>query len=354
MAKTAEHENAWQAEAEVVLKHYALGATNLERVAQGLVNLTVKVSAAGGDQYILQRLNPVFHRSVNRNIDLVTTHIAHQGMLTPRLIRTGRGSIDIEKNDRIWRLLSFVDGKTVGCVDGPRTAYEAGSLLARFHRVLLTFDGELEMVRPPIHDVDRHFERLKKALHENARHPLYGAVGRMADQVHALADAGPEFSVDTARLVHGDPKISNIMFDPISGAALCMIDLDTLSYIPLALELGDALRSWCNPKGEDHPDALFDIGLLDAALKGYGGGAREFLTSTEVAAIVPATLGIHLELAARFLTDALIEAYFDWDPERYASRGAHNLARARGQVSAARSLVSQIGTAERVVSQNMS
>ncbi len=42
---------------------------------------------------------------------------------------------------------------------------------------------------------------------------------------------------------------------------------------------------------------------------------------------------IALELAARFATDALEERYFAWDPARFASRGEHDLLRARGQLS---------------------
>ena len=66
-------------------------------------------------------------------------------------------------------------------------------------------------------------------------------------------------------------------------------------------------------------------------------------------AIVPATLEIHLELALRFAVDTLEESYFGWDAERYASRGAHNLARAQGQLAAARSLVSQFAAADEAV-----
>ena len=40
-----------------------------------------------------------------------------------------------------------------------------------------------------------------------------------------------------------------------------------------------------------------------------------------------------LELAVRFAADALDESYFGWDAGRFASRGDHNLVRARGQWS---------------------
>ena len=37
------------------------------------------------------------------------------------------------------------------------------------------------------------------------------------------------------------------------------------------------------------------------------------------------------ELCARFAADAILEAYFGWDAQRFPGRGEHNLARARGQ-----------------------
>lgn len=353
MDDPAEHENTWFTEARGVLQHYAIGAGDLERVTQGLVNLTVKVSTADGERYILQRLHPIFHASVNHNIDLVTGHLMSKGMPSPQLIRTVSNTFDVEVDDKIWRLLSFVDGETVDRITDTRTAREAGSLLARFHRAMLDFEGELEIDRPPIHDIDRHLERLSRVLDKGVQRPLYDDVRRLAGQVESLVDHGRTFATHKPRLVHGDPKISNVLFDSDSGAALCMIDLDTLSYMPLALELGDAFRSWCNPTAEDHAGATFDIDLFEAGFTAYADHARDFLTPEEAAAIVPATLAIHVELAARFLIDALEERYFAWDPQRYPSQGEHNLARARGQLSAAGSFSAQMKTAERLVSQNM-
>ena len=48
-----------------------------------------------------------------------------------------------------------------------------------------------------------------------------------------------------------------------------MIDLDTLTHMPLPLEMGDAFRSWCNPRGEDHSRAEFRLDLFGAAIRGY-------------------------------------------------------------------------------------
>ena len=70
------------------------------------------------------------------------------------------------------------------------------------------------------------------------------------------------------------------------------------------------------------------------------------MTTGERAAVVPATAAVYLELAARFAADALNESYFGWAPARYATRGDHNLARARNQLAAAHDLLAQQATLE--------
>ena len=52
------------------------------------------------------------------------------------------------------------------------------------------------------------------------------------------------------QLVHGDLKISNLIFDA-AGKAVGIIDFDTLLVHARAIDLGDALRSWCNWTAED-------------------------------------------------------------------------------------------------------
>ena len=125
------------------------------------------------------------------------------------------------------------------------------------------------------------------------------------------------------------------MFARDGDRALCLIDLDTLARMPIALELGDALRSWCNPRTEDATDAHFQRPLFEAAVEGYAAEARGFLTPVEWQSIPAGTLTVCVELAARFCTDALRERYFRWDASRYPSASAHNQARTRGQLQVA-------------------
>jgi hypothetical protein len=112
--------------------------------------------------------------------------------------------------------------------------------------------------------------------------------------------------------------------------------------MPVVLELGDALRSWCNPATEDATEARFSRPLFESAVEGYAAAARGFLAPEEWGAIPEGAATITVELAARFCTDALRERYFRWDDRRYASASAHNQARARGQLQVAEMLLAEL------------
>jgi hypothetical protein len=111
--------------------------------------------------------------------------------------------------------------------------------------------------------------------------------------------------------------------------------------MPIALELGDALRSWCNPATEDATQARFMRPLFEAAIKGYAEAAEGFLEEREWRSIPLGTLTVSTELAARFCADALNESYFGWNRQRYPNASAHNQARTQGQLRLAASLATE-------------
>ncbi|MBK8960623.1 MAG: phosphotransferase [Proteobacteria bacterium] len=346
---TAADPSSWRSAADAVLTHYALDVTHIAHITQGLVNLTLKVTTRDGRHYALQRLHPVFGAGVNHNIEAVCAHLAARGMLTPQLVRTRDDALAVEHAGGRWRVMTWVEGRAFDFLDTPAQAQAAGELLARFHAALVDFPHALRIERAPIHDFARHRARLDAALGVAGDHRLGGEVRVACDDIDALRGAHAAPAATAPRLVHGDPKISNLLFDAAGTHALCLVDLDTLAPMALPLELGDAMRSWCNPRREDDPLARFELPLFTAAMHGYGRVARAFVSAGEIAAMVPATLEIHLELAVRFLVDALEESYFGWDASRYDSRGAHNLARARGQLAAAGSLIAQLDAAQEAV-----
>ncbi len=332
-----------------ILAEYGLQLPKLRPLGNGLINQTWMVEVPPSRRYVLQRINDVFSPDVNRDIDLLTRHLEAGGEPTCRLVPTQAGDLWVSHDSGNWRLLTWVDGISHDSIKTPQQASSAGMLLARFHRSVDGLEHEFSTQRPGVHDTPKHLAFLRETLDERTAHPQYSVVAPLGRRILAAAAALPELPGTRDRVVHGDPKINNILFRRDSDEAVCLIDLDTITRMPLPLELGDAMRSWCNPASEDNSYGEFSAALFQDAMAGYAKVARDWIEEHEWRSIVDATHTILVELAARFCADALNEAYFGWNPEQFVSRTEHNQVRAAGQLTVAESLVAQQPHLEKIL-----
>jgi len=332
-----------------VLSAYGLAGAKVEPIKAGWINQTWRVTSKAGEPHVLQKVNPMFPTAVHADIEAVTAHLEARGVLTPRLVPARKGGLFVQADDAVWRLLTHIDGETRLLVTDTPAAHEAGRMLARFHAALEDFEYHFQFRRAGVHDTPRHLKRLRDALAARKEHPRYASVAPLANDIVQAATQLPKLPPLPRRKVHGDPKISNVLFARGSHKALCLVDLDTLSDMPLPLEIGDALRSWCNIAGEDTRESDFSASIFEAAIEGYAEEAMPSISALEIRAIVPATFTIGLELAARFCADALFEDFFGWIPERFSSHSEHSEVRAAGQLAAALSLRRQSTALERIV-----
>jgi len=116
------------------------------------------------------------------------------------------------------------------------------------------------------------------------------------------------------RPIHGDPKIANIMIDDATGKGTSIVDLDTVKPGLVHYDVGDCLRSCCNPAGEETLDlksVIFDIDMCEAIVRGYAIHAREFLTDADRYYLYDAIRLIAFELGLRFFADYIAgDVYF--------------------------------------------
>ena len=312
-------------------------------LAGGLINATYAIHQGGAPVAVLQRLHPVFGPEVNLDIEAVTAHLAQRGLTTPRLLRTRGGEAWIDDGG-VWRALSWVDGSSVHAVPDPSWAEAGGALVARFHRAVADLVHDYRFTRAGVHDTDAHLGRLGghvAAPHAHAPPREIADAIALGEEILAAARALPPLPALPARHAHGDLKISNLLFRSAPPVGVALVDLDTLGRMTIAFELGDAMRSWCNPHREDATGARFDLAVFAAAMRGYRGEAPDLLDADERASIVAGLETVCVELAARFCADVFEDRYFGWDASRYPSRRAHNLARAAGQLALARSVRDQ-------------
>ncbi|MEO1623026.1 MAG: phosphotransferase, partial [Cyanobacteria bacterium J06632_3] len=158
-----------------------------------------------------------------------------------------------------------------------------------------------------------------------------------------VAVNGPQlqFTLCFGLLKHASPlapRVNNIMLGK-DGKAISLIDLDTIKPGLVHYDIGDCLRSGCNPLGEETADwqsVTFDIGLAKSMLQGYLSVAQDFLTSQDYDYLYDAIRLIAFELGLRFFTDHLAgDVYFK------VKYPGHNLMRSLVQFKLTESIEAQ-------------
>ncbi|MFY9976063.1 MAG: aminoglycoside phosphotransferase family protein [Chromatiaceae bacterium] len=318
----------------------------IEPLGKGLINLSFRVSAGGRD-WVLQRLNGEVFAHPERimaNLRLLAGQGARAstlGLKIPALVPGRDGSPFVRGADgSLWRLMELIpDAITLARLESSHQAREVGRVLGRFHRLAADLPREgLEVSLPGFHHTPTYLARHLRArgLAQDLADTDPAALEDCLDQVDARRDLAEVLETARARgrvaerVIHGDPKLDNILFDATGGRALALIDLDTVQPGLIQQDLGDCLRSCCNrmgesPQGRARP--AFDLGLCAAILGGYGQEAASLLRRGDIEVLYDSIRLLPFELALRFLTDHLEgDRYF-----RVDHRG-QNLEKARTQL----------------------
>lgn len=304
-------------------------------IEQGWIHQTWRVDGEAGS-FVLQRVNPLFSPAIHENIEAVTARLAERGLETPRLCRTRSGALYADLGDEgLYRLMSFVDGVAHDTCATPALAASAGRLVARFHTALQDLDHAFAPLGFPFHETEVYFEALRAALREHGDHRLHSQVATLAGEIEDVVAAWEPLGPVPERVVHLDLKFNNILFREAGAGeeAFCLIDLDTLSRMPLWVELGDAWRSWCNRRPEHEAEAEYAADRFEASAGAWLETIGFTPDRTELSSLAHAIERLTVELASRFAADALRESYFGWNADLFETRGDHNLSRARGQLS---------------------
>lgn len=297
----------------------------LDPLTQGNINDTWRVELAGGRRLILQRLHSEVFTDpgmVMANVRTVTDHlngISQADLTFFRLVRNPQGQDHyLDPAEKCWRLLTHIDNsRTLAQVRTPQQAEAIGSLLGRFH--LLTADLDPHALGDPLPDFHitpsylAHYDGLVKAEQPASKEERFcrHLIEALRPTVSLLEEARGELSF---RVIHGDPKAANFLFAEDEDRAISLIDFDTVKPGLLLHDLGDCLRSCCNPLGEAPSDpgiTTFDPELFQALLAGYLAQAGHLLTAGDRELLVAATALISFELGLRFFTDHLAgDRYF--------------------------------------------
>ncbi|MBI5740208.1 MAG: aminoglycoside phosphotransferase family protein [Nitrospirae bacterium] len=334
----------------------------IDEHGSGNINKTYLVTLASGEinHFILQRINTQVFRQpehVMQNMQVVTEHMrmslrrvppdAGRRWKIPHVLLTHDGKDHFVDGDgAYWRAISFIeDAQAFDTIKDAGHAEEAGRALGMFHNLLSDLPTErLIDTLPGFHITPLYLRDYDEAPAKHSERKSVEAnycvqfVKERSGWAHVLENAKAK-GILRLRTIHGDPKINNIMMDIRSGLAAGIIDLDTVKPGLVHYDIGDCLRSCCNPMGEETEKweaVYFDTVICRAVLRGYLSAAREFLTESDFDYMYDSVRLITFELGLRFFTDYLKgDVYFR---VRYPE---HNLARALVQFKLVESIESQ-------------
>ncbi|MBN1933900.1 MAG: aminoglycoside phosphotransferase family protein [Anaerolineae bacterium] len=348
---------------------------DVREYGSGNVNDTYLVScvddaACPDSPFVLQRINTavfVHPEQIMVNMRTFSEHVLarmaceneadnHHHWVMPHVIPARDGQdFFIDDEGGFWRALSFVNNsRTMNEVRSRDHAREAGYALGHFHRLISDLPPEqLHDTLPGFHIAPQYVAQYERAVANpqamldtpEAQHGLRFIEARKGwAGVLETAKAKGQLQM---RPIHGDPKINNIMIEDTTGHAISLIDLDTVKPGLVHYDIGDCLRSCCNPLGEETEQidqVCFDTDLCRVILQGYLSEAQEFLTDQDYAYMYDGIRLISFELGLRFFTDYLNgDVYFKVKDE------THNLRRALVQFKVAESIEAQEGQIRAII-----
>lgn len=362
--------SAWQI-AEQFAKNTKL--ISVEVYSGGIINQTYLVNT-DNQRFILQRINPhvfPYPEQILANLETLLNHVqqvsndpqsksnSEKQLKFPELLTQLDQSHSVINTDgSTWRALSFIENtRTLPTITTDLEAQQVGWALGQFHRQVHNLDPtSLYDTLPGFHSAPDYLKHYHQILASNAHinNPeltyCQQFIEQRQHQFTRLEHAKHQKLLRT-RIIHGDPKLANILFEQTSAQAVALIDLDTVKPGLIHYDIGDCLRSCCNSAKRPESNtqkAKFELDICALILTDYLQQAQEFLTLYDYHYLYDAIHLIPLELGSRYVTDYL-------DGNRYFSvdRPEQNLHRAIQQFELTDSIEQQQTAIKQLIKHNM-
>lgn len=298
-------------------------ALDIERLGgqNSYFNATFRLTVAD-KHYALQcvpQQSTVFAKDAHRQLPLILSALNQpacrawypytQLQLQPTIAGDFYIPLDLAGQAVELRVFDWIDSEPVTTVDGD-IAFAAGKILADFHMSVHEIPGLSALAAdtieplPHFHDSAWYLQQWDDALHTGRWSIEPGALNEhmaLINNGRALIGAFDAFRQQQLqqqpRLMHGDPKLANILFR--AGQAVALIDFDTIMTGLWHYDVADAVRSLCNNQAENGDPDLVGLNLLlfKRFMQGYApallcwhDGEREMLLAA--LALLPLELGI--------------------------------------------------------------
>jgi hypothetical protein len=320
-------------------------AVVISPITDGLINSTYSVEVVEGakrKKYILQKINILVFKNpkaIQSNIVLVSSFLKSNNYPHPvlELCVTAEGNNEINFEGDSWRMMAQIENSyTVNVVENPKQAFQVGAFFGTFYRYFENIDTQqIQVVLPDFLDTQSRIDAFQLALQSANSDRLIKAQEQIEwmvkhkdlPQKWIQLQHQKELPI---RLIHADPKISNVLFDASTHRPKAIIDWDTLMLGTILYDYGDMIRSYTNTKLEDdpNPEGVFNVAIYKALTEGFLSETRSLLTDIEKEFMSYAPQVIVYIQALRFLTD-----FLNGDTYYHCNYPEQNLNRTKNQIN---------------------
>ena len=304
---------------QFVLAKYGIPAEEAEitPVSSGLIHRTWKVGQ-GGRQFILQQVNhQVFKdpEGLAHNVSVIgqylKTHNPAYFFVSQLSDVDGRAVVQ-DQEGMYFRLFPYVEGsRTFSTAPTPEHAFEAAFQFGRFARLLSGFDpSHLHIGIPNFHNLAARYRHWQDILRHGNKERIKQSrawIAKCRDH-QDIVDTYNHLVKDPQviqRVTHHDTKISNVLFDA-DGKGICVIDLDTVMPGYFISDVGDMMRTYLSPAGEEEREldgVVVREEYFKAIIQGYLDNMGDKLTPVEQGLLFYAGRFMLFMQGLRFLTD---------------------------------------------------
>jgi Ser/Thr protein kinase RdoA (MazF antagonist) len=317
---------------------------NLEPLGNGHINDTYLVTEAE-NRFVLQKINrDVFPcpELIMANLDVLSRFVEQASdsridLIIPQLRPSEKGEYFFcDHQGDYWRALSFIENtESLETISNLAQVQQVGFALGQFHRLTRTLESEkLHDTLPGFHICPSYLNRYNQ-VKKTSNIPEEPYCSEFIARYQAIVDdleEAKEKGLLSIRVIHGDPKLNNFLFDKDSQRIVSIIDLDTVKPGLVHYDIGDCIRSCCHSIETNE----FNLEICQVLIRSYLKEMRTFFSGYDYQFLYPAIRLIPFELGLRFYTDYL-------EGNRYfkVAEPEENLHRAKSQFHLCNSIIVQ-------------
>jgi thiamine kinase-like enzyme len=311
----------------------------LKKVDSGLINSTFVLNSKT-NSYILQAINTNIFPNYEKGLENILTvgnwlKRKNYPYSFPLPIK-GRY---LKVENEVWRLIPYVKNSiSYNRVSSLDQVKSAANCLGEFYHHLSDFNTEsLSITLPIFHHGNLIIKKFEEALLNGDKKRLLTVKALISEVIKELPILNKWDEVCNSlpkRVVHYDTKINNFLFDKKTDEVLALIDLDTIMPGCVLSDIGDMIRTYSNPVGEESKEiekVVCNMEIINTIIHEFT--KKITLEKEEIENLFFGGLAITFMQSVRFLTD-----YLNGDSYYKTSYKDQNLIRAKNQWALYKSL----------------